>query len=291
MIVITGATGQLGSRIVEHLLTLVPADQVGVSVRDVDKARGLAERGVRVRHGDYRDAASLSTAFEGASQLLLVSSVDLGDEGEAQHRTAIDAARVAGAGRVLYTSHQAVGADSEFAPGTDHARSERLLAEAHERHGIAVTSLRNGFHANTLDWLTADAIRTGTLAAPADGPVSWTTRDDLGAAAAVVLADDGRLDGLAAPLTAPQALDLADVAGLLSEISGRTIARVVVADEDYQAQLVEHGLPAERADLMLGLFRAARRGEFDVTDPTLEKLLGRRATSVRSVLEDLVARS
>ncbi len=70
MIIVTGATGRLGSGIVERLLDRVPAGTVGVSVRDVDRAAALAERGVRVRAGDFTDPATLEAAFEGAEQVL-----------------------------------------------------------------------------------------------------------------------------------------------------------------------------------------------------------------------------
>ena len=92
MIVVTGATGQLGSAVVDRLLERVPAEQIGVSVRDPRKAAGLAERGVRVRHGDFDDAASLADAFEGAEQVLLVSASTTGEGALRQHRTAIEAA-------------------------------------------------------------------------------------------------------------------------------------------------------------------------------------------------------
>lgn len=273
MIIVTGATGQLGSGIVAHLLERVPAERVGVSVRDPAKAEALAERGVRVRRGDFTDPASLTTAFEGAEQVLLVSGNTLGPDGVAQHRAAIDAARAAGARRVLYTSHQAAATDSLFAPAVDHAQTEQHLAAGD-------VALRDGFHASSLAWSIGDAVTTGRLVAPADGPISWTAVDDLAEAAAVVLADDVPLT---APLTAPEAVDLETVAGLLSEIAGRTITRVVAPDEDYLSSM-----PPERAEMFLGMFRAARRGEFDVTDPTLEKLIGRPATPLRATLEKLV---
>ncbi len=119
MIIVTGATGQLGSRIVEHLLQRVPADQVRVSVRDPERAQDLAARGVRVCHGDFADPGSLESAFEGASQVLVVSVNVLGDAGIAQSTAALDAAYRAGADRVLYTSHQAASPDSLFAPACD----------------------------------------------------------------------------------------------------------------------------------------------------------------------------
>jgi len=116
MIVITGATGQLGSLIVASLLERIPAEEVGVSVRDPGRAADLAERGVRVRRGDFGEPDSLADAFEGATQVLIVSANELGGKAVDGHAAAIDAARAAGAERILYTSHQGAGADSLFAP-------------------------------------------------------------------------------------------------------------------------------------------------------------------------------
>ena len=284
MIIVTGATGQLGSRIVDRLLDRLPPERIGVSVRDTTKAAALADRGVRVRQGDYTDPASLAHALEGAGQVLLISSNSSGADAVAHHRAAADAARAAGARRILYTSHQASATDSLFGPMPDHARTEQYLAQ----QGGAFTSLRNGFYASTVGFLIGRALQTGVVTAPADGPVSWTTHDDLAEAAAVLLADEGRLDGITPPLTAPATHDLASVAAQLSELTGRPITREVVGDEEWKAGLVGHGVPEARAEMMLGLFQAARRGEFDVTDPTLEKLLERPAAPLRSFLAGVV---
>lgn len=286
MIVLTGSTGQLGSQVVARLLARLPAEQLGVSVRDTAKAAWLTERGVRVRRGDYSDPDSLAEAFEGAEQVYVVSSSAAGDEALAQHRAAIDTAYAAGAGRVVYTSHQAVAGDSLFAPMRDHAATEDYLSD----QPGTFTSLRHGFYAATVPWLIGPALETGTIAAPADGPVSWTTHADLAEADAIALSGEGRLDGLTAPLTAPDAFDLDDVAGILSDITGRRIARVIVGDDEWKAGLVEQGISDSAAEFSLGIFRASRRGEFDVTTPALEELLGRPATSLRSVLEGVVAR-
>ena len=106
MIIVTGATGVLNGATVEHLLKLVPADRIGVSVRDVAKAQHLADRGVRVRRGSYDDPAALLDSFEGAEQVLLVSSSDPAADQVSLHRAGIDTAVAAGARRILYTSHQ-----------------------------------------------------------------------------------------------------------------------------------------------------------------------------------------
>jgi NAD(P)H dehydrogenase (quinone) len=282
MIVITGATGRLGSQIVHRLLERVPADQVGVSVRDPDRAAGLGVRGVRVRRGDFTDPDSLAEAFEDATQVLIVSANETGEAAVAQHTAAIDAARAAGAKRILYTSHQAAGADSLFAPMRDHAATEQYLAHT----GTPYTSLRNGFYASTVPLLLGRTLETGELVAPADGPVSWTTHADLAEAAAIILTDEGRFDGATPPLTAPDALDLGAIAGILTELTGRTIRRVIADDDEWKAGLIGHGVPAEQANMLLGMFHASRRDEFATTGGTLENLLGRAAMPVRSILEE-----
>lgn len=131
-------------------------------------------------------------------------------------------------------------------------------------------------------------MQTGTIVAPADGPVSWTTHDDLAEAIAVVLADESRLDGVTPPLTGQESLDLSDVAALVSELTGRTVRRVVADDDEWKAGHVARGMPAPRADFMLGMFLASRRGEFDVVDRSLPDLLGRPATPLGSFLGSAV---
>ena len=274
MIVVTGAAGLLGGAVVERLLGKVPATEIGVSVRDPRKATALADRGVRVRRGDYDDAASLVHAFAGADQLLLVSAPATGETALRQHRTAIDAARRAGVRRIVYTSHMGANPASAFAPMVDHAATEALLADS----GLAFTALRNGFYAASGRMLLGRAVETGEVAAPADGPVSWTAHDDLADAAAIVLADEGRFEGATPPLTGSAAVDLAGLAAVAAELTGRPITRTVVTDAQYRERL------GPAAELLLGMFAASRAGEFAAVDPTLGELLGRPPLTVRDVL-------
>jgi NAD(P)H dehydrogenase (quinone) len=280
MIIVTGAAGQLGRGIVDRLLERVPADQVGVSVRDPEKAADLRDRGVRVRRGDFGDALSLEAAFEGASQVLIVSSNAIGEESVQYHRTAIEAAQKAGAERILYTSHQGSNPASPFAPMPDHAATEAILQSS----GVPFTALRNGFYADNGLRLLGQALTTGTIVAPEDGPVSWTTHADLAEAAAIILTQEGRFDGLSPALTAAEALTLADVAEIASEVTGRTITRVTVSDEEWKNGLVSHGVPEDQAAMLVGLFAASRQGGFATVDPTLADLLGRPPISMFDVL-------
>ncbi|HEX6482855.1 MAG TPA: SDR family oxidoreductase [Ktedonobacteraceae bacterium] len=284
MIIVTGANGQLGRTVVERLLVRVPAEQVGVSVRDVEKAQGLNARGVRVRRGDFNDPASLAHAFEGASQVLIVSSDESGETAVRKHRTAIDMAKKAGARRILYTSHMGSSPTSLFPPMVDHAATEAALRDS----GVAFTALRNGFYAASALMLLGNALKTGELAAPEDGPVAWTAHPDLAEVAAIALSEEV-LDGVTPPLTASEALDLDGIAAIASELAQRPIRRIVVPDTKYQDDMAAHGLPEERADVLLGMFRASRQGEFNRVDPTLARLIGRPPMSMRGVLSAAIS--
>jgi len=282
MIIVTGATGSLGRLIVQNLIERVPASTVGVSVRNPGKAADLEARGVRVRHGDFAEPTSLAHAFEGATQVLIVSSNAraYGGDAIAQHRAAISAARTAGARRIVYTSHMGASASSLFSPMLDHAATEDLLRASE----VAWTSLRNGFYASSGVMLLGDAMKSGAVEAPSDGKVVWTAHADLAEAAARILADEGCFDGPTPPLTASEALDLADLARLASECYGRPIRREVVAEDVHRAKMAARGVPPAVVEISLGLHRASRAGEFCAVDPTLERLLGRRPTTMRDVI-------
>ncbi|MEU3827060.1 SDR family oxidoreductase [Streptomyces sp. NPDC029080] len=281
MIIVTGATGELGSRTVERLLERVPADRVGVSVRDPHRARELADRGVRVRQGSFDDPASLAHAFEGAEQLLLVSLDRTGEECVTGHRTAIDAAVRAGVGRILYTSQMGAAHDSRFQACRDHARTEDLLRAT----GLPWTALRNGFYAASALQFLEPARHTGDIALPADGPVTWTGHDDLADATAVILTQEGRFEGPTPPLTGPAALDFGTIAEIASRVTGRRFTRTPVPDDTFREQALAHGAPAPIAALMLSIFTAARNGEFAATDPTLAQLIEREPAPFAALLE------
>lgn len=279
MIIVTGATGALNGATVDHLLDRMPASEIIVAVRETAKAQRFADRGVAVRRGDYADPESLPAAFEGADQLLLVSSGDPTADAVSLHRTAIEAAVTAGVGRILYTSHQGAAFDTPFGPGRDHAATEKLLAES----GIAWTSLRNGFYAHSLNWLMGPWRETGVITVPADGPVSWTAREDAAEAAAAILASNGAYEG-PTTLTAGAAPTFQDIAAIASELTGRTIQLAVMHQEEWVAAQVAAGQQEFRVRFTLGMYQAAHEGYFAGVDPLLGDLLGREPRTVRDVL-------
>lgn len=288
MLIITGATGKLGGQVIEELLRLnVPANRLVASVRDPQKATALTDKGIHVRAGDFAKPDGLATAFAGAEQVLVVSPDKLGEEGRQMSRTAIAAARTAGARRVLYTSHMGVQADSpaqDQAFIKDHAAIEAFLAQA----GLPFTALRHGYYAESALHHIGRGFETGEIRVPEDGPVNWTTRADLAEADARVLAEEGRLDGITPPLTAPEAFTFADLATIASGLTGREVKHVTVTDAQWRDEKLAQGTPEMFVDIMLGTYRAMRRGDFAAVDPALEQLLGRRPHTMRDVLAGLL---
>lgn len=286
MIIVTGANGKLGRAVVEQLLKRVPAEQIGVSVRDPNQALKLQECGIRVRRGDFDDSESLHYAFEGASQVLIVSTGIMGEagipHGIQQHQAAIDAAKKAGASRMLYTSHMGSSPTSNFAPMIHHAATEELLKAS----GMPFTSLRNGYYAASALMLIGGAIKTGELIAPEDGPVAWTVHSDLAEATAAIISEQ-KFDGMTPNLTGPEAIDMEGIATIASEVLGRTIRRIVVSDEEFRDRMLSQGVPEASVNMRMGVFLASRQGDFAQVDPALAHLIGRPPVSIREVLKEL----
>ncbi len=148
MILVTGATGNFGSKAIAHLLNKgVAANDIAALVRSGEKYNSLAERGVTVRVGDYADVDSLSKAFGGVDELLLVSSSDRGaiENRTKHHINAITAAKEAKVKHIIYTSFvRKEGHEDSAIAGfqKSHVESEAFLKES----GLKYTILQNGIY-------------------------------------------------------------------------------------------------------------------------------------------------
>lgn len=286
MIVITGANGRLGRAVAEQLLRLVPASEVGVSVREPQQARDLAARGVRVRQGDFSQPATLAHAFAGAERLLLVSTDNVDALRVEQHRNAISAAKDAGVRHVFYTSFSDIDPASPFPAGAHHAHTEAAIRES----GVPFTLLRNGIYMESLALFVGPALTSGVIAAPADGLVAYAARDDLAEVTARLLATGTHI-GETLELTGTEAIDLAQAAAIASEIAGQPITRQVLGDAEYRAQLLSAGFPPSLADTFIAIFAAQHEGRFAPVYSSLQELLGRPPLTPQEFIAGLVAAS
>ena len=283
-VLVTGANGGLGSAIVYELLKLGNADDIAISVRDPDAAERLIARGVRVRRGDFDDPDSLDIAFEGAENVVIISTRSFGNQQRfVQQRNAIDAARRAGARHIGYTSIiQRPGSVFEPAPG--HHLTEDYLLQC----GVAATVFCNGNYIENLPMFFGSGLSTGVLALPADGPTAWVARQNLAEAIARTMLE-GRHKGESLALTGPEALDFTQIAKIAGEIIGRAIERRIVSTEAFINALVSRGMPAGAASTLATGFESRAQGELAAVDPVLEQILGRPRQSVHEVLPSLIS--
>jgi uncharacterized protein YbjT (DUF2867 family) len=283
-VVITGATGGLGSEVAQQLLQLASATAIGVSVRNPDAARSFADRGVRVRHGDFDRPETLDQAFKGAERLLIISTRTGDNQARFfQQRNAIHAAERCGVKHVFYTSIvQRPG--SVFAHGPGHWQTEDYLAQT----GLDYTILANGNYIENLPMFLADSIMTGDLGLPADGPVAWVPRTDLAEGIARLLLSGG-YEGKILFLTGCEALEFEQIAAIASAAIRRNITRRIVSDQEYAERLLARGVPEPMARGLISGFASRAQGELKTIDPALERIVKRPLRTVAEVLPLLLA--
>lgn len=276
-LLVTGASGQLGRRVVELLLEK-GEKAIVAATRAPEKLADLAARGVDARKADFDDPASLATAFTGADRLLLISTDAVMVPGHRinQHRNAVKAAEDAGVKHVIYTSLMNPGPDSPVTLAPDHDATEKAL----EASTMGWTVLRENVYTEAALGVIKQAIQTGGLySAAGDGKTAYITREDCAQCAAAVLASsfDGRrtLD-----ITGPEALSRGDLAAIASEISGKTIPYVPLTAEVLAQNLTAAGLPQPVVDLIVSFDVGIAKGQFEVVTNTVEELTGRKPAGV-----------
>jgi NAD(P)H dehydrogenase (quinone) len=284
-LLVTGASGHLGRRVLELLLANDSTrDRALYAVtRTPDKIADLAARGVTVRAASFEDdPAALSAAFRGANRALVISTdaVDRPGRRILQHQAAIGAAKAAGVRHVVYTSLVHADPDSLVTLAPDHFATERAIADSGLSHAI----LRNNMYTDYLLFNLPAAVRAGRIAnAFGAGAVSYVTREDCARAAAAALAStfEGRtrLD-----ITGPAALTQRELAAIVSEITGRRVEYESLDPDTATRGLVAAGLPQPVADLLVSFERSGKAGQLAVVSPAVRELTGREATSVRDFL-------
>jgi NAD(P)H dehydrogenase (quinone) len=261
-IAVSGASGQLGSRIARELLHRVDPTDVVLLSRDPSR---LDAGGAQARAADFTRPDTLPAAFEGVERMVLVSTDDVGSRTPA-HRTAIEAAVAAGVDHIVYTSLPNPSFENPSLVTHEHAETEALLRES----GLAWTFLRNGIYAEHQLALMRPALETGELVDNrGDGRAAYVTRDDCARLAAAVLASGGH-EGAIYDVTGPELLSNADLAHKLS------VARRELDDEAYAEFLrATTGMTPQRVEITVSMGRAIREGWMATYSTVVQDLTGR----------------
>jgi NAD(P)H dehydrogenase (quinone) len=291
-ILVTGATGQFGTTVVESLLARGLAGQLAVSVRDSGKASSFQARGVDVRQGDFDDPDSLKRAFAGVERLLLISTTDDNQTRIRQHTTAVRAAQEAGVGFIAYTSI----ANASRNP-LSVAEVHKATEEAIRASGIPYAFLRNNWYLeNELGFVQAAIAGAPIVTSAGQGKIGWALRADYAQAAASVLANsggsggsrsDGRGENAIYELSGPPA-SYEEFAAALGQVLGKNVTVRHVDDAGYGESLASAGLPGFLVPIFVEYASKIRAGALAVESSDFEKLLGRPATPLTEALKQLV---
>lgn len=281
-ILVTGATGKLGSKVVEFLLKKIPADQLAVSVRNPEKAEDLRARGVEVRQGDFDKPESLDSAFAGVDRLLLISTDGDNETRIRQHANAVAAAERAGIKFIAYTSIvNAQESTNLFAPV--HKATEETIIKT----GIPYSFLRNNWYLeNEIPSIQGVLAEAPWVTSAADGKVGWALQQDYAEAAATVLSGEG-FENTTFELSG-QLLTQQELVSTLSNVLVKEVAIHQVDDATYAEIMKGAGIPDFLLPLLLDIQKSIREGSLAIDSTDFEKLLGRPATPVSEALPQII---
>jgi uncharacterized protein YbjT (DUF2867 family) len=270
VIVVTGATGNVGRALVERLTTA--GRPVRALTRDPRRA-GLPEQAEVVRH-QLDDPAAL---FEGATHLFLNLQA-AGDTTPAL----LDAARAAGVRHVVMLSSGIIreGADTSHPIHVRHEKAEQQVRDS----GLEWTFLRpNMFATNAFQW--APQIRTGDIVrgAHADAAAAPIHEDDIAAVAERALLDGGH-QGAAHRLTGPEPVTTAQQITAIGHALGRDLRFTEIQADEVDTELFPHVPPEMLRGLLRGL--AASVGTTPEITTTVEKITGTPARTFATWAKD-----
>ncbi|NRG26847.1 SDR family oxidoreductase [Bacillus circulans] len=284
-LLVTGATGKLGSKIVNVLLAKVPADQLAVSVRNPEKAEVLRAKGIDVRHGDFDQPETLATAFKGIDRLLIISADGDTETRIRQHNNAVDAAKNAGVSFIAYTSI------------ANAQESTNFLAEVHkateiaiQKTGIPYSFLRNNWYLEN-ELSTIQGVQAGApwVTSAGSGKVGWALQQDYAEAAAEVLAGEGHENTIYELSGKP--LSQEEIAAAVSQVIGKEVPVQHVDDSKYAEIMTQAGIPDFVVPMLVAIQKDIREGTLDIESNDFEKLLGRSETPVVDGVRKLISNS
>ena len=285
MILITGATGHFGTATINSLLEKgISASDITALVRDEDKAAGLKEKGIQIKIGDYHNYDSLKEALKGVEKLLLVPSSDLNERLQ-QHKNVINAAIENGVKQIAYTSIDIDSFTESVIPLVSQIHSD--TADFLKESGVPYTLLNDTLYADLIPAFAGEKVlETGIFFPAGDGKTPFVARTEMAEAAAVVLTTEGH-ENREYAITAETAYSFAEIAAIITEITGNDVQYLRPEADAYIAHLVKVGVPEGNARFFAGFGVAIGKGEFDTNRSDLGRLLGRKPLELKEFLKTI----
>lgn len=267
---VTGATGDFGTRAITTLSQKVPTSDIVASTRNKAKAHELIAMGIEVRQADFNDEQSLEKAFVGIDRILMISTNEpVHDKRIAQHINAINAAKKNQIKLLVYTS----GTNNPEKPvplAIAHIATEKYLVESKVPYCI----LRNNSYLET-EIPTVKACMTGApiVTSAGNGKVGFAMKYDYADAAVSALIGSNNKNKIYELSGVPITYD--EFAQVLGHVLGKEIPVNHVDDEAYAAALKQLGMAEVMIPMLVATKKGIREGLMEVHSNDLEMLLGR----------------
>jgi Predicted nucleoside-diphosphate-sugar epimerases len=248
-IVVNGASGAIGSLIVEELVRDMAPQDLTLVTRNPARLARWAERGINVVQGDYNDPASLERAYAGGGALMMISGLNILKR-VPEHHNAIEAAKAAGIDHIVYTSVSGVHPMNRTPSSSDHYATEVMLWES----GLSFTALRNQAYQELMTPMAEVALRTGEWRHVGEnGLFSPVSRSDIARCAATILRAPEKHRRVSYEITGPDLISFQDLAARFAALYDRPIRYIPVTADEMWALFDAWGAP--------------RIGNPDATDP------------------------
>lgn len=262
---ITGATGDIGSKVVEHLLER--GERPRVFVRDAEKARSRFGDRVEIFVGDLAEPSALKAALEGVDKLFLVNS---GPQIPALDEAAATAAKAAGVTHLVKLSSMDV--EQGLAIGAWHERGEAAIRAS----GIPFTFVQpTGFMSNLLAWARSIKAEGIVRSSTGDGRRAFIHSNDIAAVATEALTTQ-KYDGKSLPITGPTALTFAEVTDQIGSAIGKRLTFQPISDEEARQRYSAVSASSAETEAHVSLWRAIREGRLATVTDNVERILGRK---------------
>lgn len=283
-ILVTGATGKLGSKVVASLLKQLPASDLAISVRNPEKAENLRAQGVDVRHGDFDAPETLDQAFQEIDRLLIISTDGDNETRIRQHENAVHAAERVGVKFIAYTS-LANATESQNLMAPPHVATEAAIIKT----GIPYAFLRNNWYLEN-EMGSIQAVEAGApwVTSAGEGKVGWALQQDYADAAVAVLTGSGHENKtyeLSGPLLTQEQL-----ASALGDVLDKPVSVQQVSDAEYAEVMKGAGVPDFAIPIVVGIQESIRNGSLAVANSDFEQVLGRPLTPIKDGLAQLVSK-
>jgi uncharacterized protein YbjT (DUF2867 family) len=269
-LLITGATGEIGSRVVRQLV--LRGVRPRVLTRSEKKAHSLFGRQVDVCVGDLSAPASMKGAFQGVDTVFLVN---VGPEIPERDKEAALMAREAGVRRIVKLS--SLDVEQGLAIGSWHEKGEAAIRDV----GIPFTFIRpTGFMSNLIAW--AHSIKTEGIvrSSTADGQRPFIHPEDIAAVVVAVLLGNEH-SGKALPLTGPESLTFGDATKIIGEAIGKHLSYQVISDEEARQRYSKVSASREETEAHVALWKAIREGRLAATSDGIEQILSRKPMGLK----------